>query len=291
LSSSRRTPPPSDRQARPTSGAGASASRGSTPRRRAAPPRKPFLERNRTRLLVLGAAVALIVVGGFAVSAATSPAYACDVLWTPGPTASPAPSATERLGYVQPDMGRDHINPGTTVRYPFCPPASGKHINQTTEGPIRPGVYGPNDKATPEGWIHNLEHGALVLLYKCPGADACTDAGQNTLKQLYATFPNGPRCDTPKGIIGPIFARFDDMAWPYAALLWGQVMPMESLDTQRVVDFFLQQGERYNPEQQCQAPSPSPAPTATPGPSASPAPSAAGSAAPSTGPSTGPNPS
>lgn len=288
MTSSRRSPQSGGRPDRSTRrGAGQEGRNGTPPPPKAGGTRSPqrsrrpittrrsFLERNRSRLVVAAGVAALVLVGAFVYVAATTPAYACGTLWTPAPTASPAPGATQRLGYVQDDMGRNHVQEGTTVTYALCPPASGNHVNITGEGPIRPGVYGPQDKATPEGWIHNLEHGGLVLLYKCPGADACTDAGQAALRQLYQSWPNSPICGLQPGVVGPIFARFDDMKWPYAALLWNQVLPLDSLDTQTILAFFQQQGERYNPEKQCAAPSPTPgassAPTGSPAATAAPA--------------------
>jgi hypothetical protein len=56
-----------------------------------------------------------------------------------------------------------------------------------------------------------------------------------------------------------VITRFDDMAFPYAALVWGQVMPLDTFDAERVKAFFLQQAERTNPEPQCPPPSPTPA--------------------------------
>ena len=236
-----------------------------------------MLQRNRGRLLWGLAGLALIGVASLAILNATSAPYACASQWTPAPAASPAPGATPRLGIVQPDAGRDHISLGSFVRYALCPPASGNHVNAQGEGPIRPGVYGPDDLATPQGWIHNLEHGGLVLLYRCKdSAAACTDDGQAALKQFSAAFPNSPVCNVPRGVVGPVVTRFDDMAWPYAAIVWGIVLPLDSLDTAQIEAFFAQQGERTNPEPYpgCVKPTPTPAPTDTPGPSASSGPSA-----------------
>jgi len=177
---------------------------------------------------------------------------------------------------MQDDMGRTHVAVGTKVTYTFCPPASGKHYNEAgVAGPIPPKLYGPNEKWAPQNWIHNLEHGALVLLYKCPG-DACTDAGQATLRSLYASFPNSPICNVPPGGggIGPVFARFDDMQFAYAALVWDEVLPLDTLDTATIEAFWAQQGERTNPEKQCAEPTATPGPTGTPAPTDSAAPTA-----------------
>ncbi len=244
-------------------------------------PKTSFVSRNRSRILGLVAVVAVAGMAGLAFLNATSPAYACTSQWTPAPTSEPAPDATQRLGYAQTDISRDHVTLGAFVRYALCPPATGNHYNAQGEGPVRPGVYGPDDQATPQGWIHNLEHGGLVLLYRCTDSDtACTDTGQAALQQFNATFPNSPVCNLPAGGVGPIIARFDLMNWPYAALLWGLVLPLDSLDTGQVAAFFAQQGERTNPEQLCARPTPTPEPTGTPGPTAAPTATPAPTAAP-----------
>ena len=235
-----------------------------------------FFERHRRLLLSLLAVVAIGGVVVFAYGAATAPAYACTTIWQPEVTPPPAADATPRLGYVEPQMERTHVQPGDFVRYGYCPPASGKHINLPGSlGPIPPKVYGPDNRILPQNWIHNLEHGGLVVLYRCEGSNACTDEGQDAFRAFYADFPNSPICNIPPGGSGlsPVIARFEEMAWPYAALLWGQVLPLESFDTAQILAFFQQQGERSNPEKLCAAPTPTPAPTGTPGPSTTPAPS------------------
>ncbi len=229
----------------------------------------------------------------------------------PGPSASAAPSVAPTTpptaapvtppppGYVQMDQGAGHVDVGTTVRYPSCPPASGRHYNGVNVGPIRGGFYGLNDPAAPPGWVHNLEHGAIVLLYRCetPGSDqlaeACTDAGQQALRDMLARWPAGPQCGTAPGPLTPVIARFDDMARPYAAIVWDVILPLDTLDEAAIFDFYAQRGERFNPEPQCADATPTPGPTSAGGPSASPAASAAspapsGAASPGASPGTSP---
>lgn len=235
-----------------------------------------FVQRYRTAIVVIAAVAGVALLSAFVFASAAQPAYACSTIWTPQPTASPAPSATPNLGYVQPDMGRDHVSVGTKVTYTYCAPASGSHDNASGSGPIPARVYGPGDNANPEGWIHNLEHGALVLLYQGASAGA-TIEGQAQLKAFYDAFPNSPRCGFAKGQIGPIIARFDDMSTPFQAILWGRVLPLQTFDQAQILAFWNQWGERTNPEDQC--PSVPRAPTTSSAPASSAAPS--GSAAPS----------
>jgi hypothetical protein len=237
------------------------------------------MERFRGPLITVGVLGAIALLGVFFVFSATAKTYACGQIWQPAPTASPAPGASPQLGYVQPDMGASH-NVGSPQTYAYCPPASGNHINNPPNGPIPGRVYGPDDYAQPTGWVHNLEHGARVLLYKCPGP-GCDDAAQAQLKTLFQQLPNAPGC-------GTVIARFDDMAWPYAAIVWDRVLPLQTLDTAQITAFFSQYAQKTNPERtQCPPPSASPGPSASAGASGS-APasvSPSGSAAPSASPS------
>jgi len=271
------------------------AARATRRSRRPAPRSATFLERNRTRLIYAIGVIVFALLAGIAYLNFTRPAYACGSIWSPtaAPSVAPAtpnasgevPSAPP-IGYVQPDMGHLHVDQGTTVRFTNCPPASGKHYNATGAGPIAAGVYGPEDQTVPGGWLHNMEHGGLVLLYKCPGP-ACDDAGQQALKNLYEEWPNSPVCDAPRGSLGnlPVFTRFDEMDVPYMALVWDVTLPMQELDRDLILQFFAQRGEQYNPEKFCAAPTPTPAPTPTSGPTDTPvptstAPAPTGSAAP-----------
>ncbi len=142
--------------------------------------------------MIVAALAGVALLSVFVFTSAAQPAYACSTIWTPDPTASPAAGATPALGYVQPDMGHDHVGTGTKVTYTYCAPASGKHINVAGQGPIAARVYGPTDNVIPQGWIHNLEHGGLVILYQgsSPGATA---EGQAELKALLGGLSAGRR--------------------------------------------------------------------------------------------------
>jgi hypothetical protein len=264
--------------ARPTSGGGTAHRAGRRERARVVQ-RRSFIERYRTWLIaaVVVATVAVVGVGVFA--AATQPAYACSNVWGPDPTAAPSGGASPQPGYVQPDMGNTHVEQGSQVRYTYCPPASGRHYIGAEIGPIPARLYGPGDGVIPQGWVHNLEHGGLVILYRDPDAD------QAALRALYDAVPESPLCGFPPGgqSPGPVIARFEQMAWPYAALVWDRVLPMESLDQAAILDFYARYGEQTNPEKLCGAPSPSG--PAEPGGSPSASPSESPSASPSESPS------
>jgi hypothetical protein len=218
---------------------------------------EPALQRLRTPILALVVIAAIAGVSLFVLTSATAPAYACTTV------DSVQPAASGQLGQVQPDMGSQHVQSGDKVTYPVCPPASGKHLNKPGFGPLKPKVYGPDDQSIPNGWIHNLEHGGLVLLYSCDRG-ACDDAGLTALETFDTGFPTSAICALPAGTVGPVVARFEQMPTRYAALVWNRVLYLDTLDTQQVYDFFSKYGERVSdgrfvapPEPQCAVPSPS----------------------------------
>ncbi len=215
-------------------------------------------------------AAAVVIVGAFAFASATAASYSCTNQWVPEPTASPVPGASPEPGYAQPLMGASH-NVANPQVYTNCPPASGPHFNITGQGPIRPGYYAPDSGAVPMGWIHNLEHGALVLAYRCAQGDDCSDTTQQQLKAFYNSFPDtSPICGIPKGAVGPVIVRFDQMAYPFAAIVWGRVLPLQTLDTNAIQAFWNAWGDRTFPERgTCPYPGGSPSPGASAGPSGS----------------------
>jgi hypothetical protein len=237
-----------------------------------------FFERYRTVIILVAAIAGVALLSAFVFASAAQPAYACSTIWTPSPTPPPAAGATPDLGYVQPDMGRDHAAVGDKVTYTYCAPASGSHYNKPgTAGPIPARVYSPSDNVIPQGWIHNLEHGGMVLLYTGTSTGA-TPEGQAQLRAFYDAFPPGPVCGTSKGLVGPVIARFDQTSTPFQAIVWGRVLPLDTLDTDKILAFWNQWGERTNPEPQCTAPSAAPS-------AAAPSAAAPSAAAPSTAPS------
>lgn len=237
-----------------------------------------FMERYRTPLIVVAAILGVALISVFVLFSASQPAYACSTIWSPSPTPSPKPGATPALGYVQPDMGHVHAAPGEKVTYTYCAPASGTHYNVSGRGPIAARVYGPGDSVIPQGWIHNLEHGGLVILYKTTSAGA-TPEGQAQMRAFFQAFPPATDC-------GPVIASFDQMSTPFQAILWGRVLPLETFDEAQIKAFWNQWGGLTNPEPLCPTPnsrtSPSPGVSAAPSDSAAPSPSTTPSASPAT---------
>ena len=268
--------------------------RRQTQRRRPEPETR--LQRYRTLIIAVVVVAVVVGVSAFVFTSASSATYACgsiDTVQTP---------AQGEVGQIQPDQGHLHVNTGDKITYPVCPPASGKHINRSGFGPLKPNVYGPDDSSAPNGWVHNLEHGGLVLLYSCDKG-ACDAASLDALKAFSAGFPNSAICDLPAGVVGPVVARFEQMPTRYAALVWDRAFYLDALDPQAIYDFYLKYGEKVTsdgswitpPEPQCNPPSPSPAasesaPAVSPSaPAVSPSAPAASPSAPAVSPAASPS--
>lgn len=261
-------------------------------------PRQTFLERYRSAIVTIAAVAVVAVAVGIVFLGSTSPAYACANVFSPSPTPPLAPGSSDRLGFFQEDMANSHVvSPPQT--YLYCPPASGNHYNGSGIGPIQPRVYKPEDKVGPANWVHNLEHGGLVVLYRndSPGATA---AGLQAFRDFSSALPPSPICKVATGQASPVVARFDDMPHPYAALVWDRVFYLDTWDPALVTKFYLTESERLDsegalvtpPEKAC-SPEPSIDPNASvaPSPAASAPASVAPSVAPSAAPSANPQPS
>jgi hypothetical protein len=234
----------------------------STTSLRSAPPRRPFFERYRGVILGI-TVVAILAVGvAFLFAGAAQPAYACTSTLAPATPAVAAPGATPRLGQVTRDLGRAHVATGQRVAYEFCPPTSGPHYNDARYGPIATRFYGADDRTDPQGWIHNLEHGMMTVLYRCP--EGCDEAAQAALRALQAQLPASPLCAFP-ATSSVVVTRFDELPTPYAAVVWDRVYLLDALDVSAIATFQQQSADR-GPEPQCDNALPGASPSTSPTP-------------------------
>lgn len=208
--------------------------------------RSPEPERQRlpwVRLILIGVVVVGVVglVGLAFLNSATARAYTCDELLTP-----PADTASD--GFTPDSLGSQHVGVGTKIRYGFCPPTSGGHYNAAGVGPLRPAFYGPDSEAGPGGWVHNLEHGYVVALYRCEDG-ACPSDDQ--LRALRSFAANGPptqgaaACGYRSKVL---VARFDEMATPYALLAWDRALLLDGFDATVARDFASRAIDTTAPE-------------------------------------------
>ena len=252
----------------------AGRTRSRRPERRAAP-QQGLLERYSSLLIIGVGVVGVLIIGFFLFQGSTRAAYECVSQLTPGPVESltpqpatptpditlspspadspqtspdaspspeptPTPERTPRLGFTTSDLGRVHArDPGQTLRYGFCPPTSGDHFNVGGVGPINAGLYPPAQERHPGGWVHNLEHGYVVALYRCPSPDDCpTDAELQLLRQFTEQAP--PSAVAPQCGSQVIAARFDGMNSPFALVAWGRALLLDEFDLDTALTFAEQ---------------------------------------------------
>jgi hypothetical protein len=165
----------------------------------------------------------------------TGKTYECDSQLEPSAAQTADPNA---LGFVTDDLGQGHVQ-GGAIRYAYCPPASGSHYSGT-RGPIRSAVYPASSEQAPGGWVHNLEHGAVVVLYRCPsgeldGEDCATSGEMTEMRAWFEAAPVVNNC--PKQAI---VARFDDMATRFAVLSWNRALLVDTFDLAQASAFAQQ---------------------------------------------------
>lgn len=131
-----------------------------------------------------------------------------------------------------PDEGGGHVEIGIPIGYKHYPPSSGTHYGTTLP------QLGFFDQTWPEGyWLHNLEHGDIVVLYNCP--EDCPDL-KAKLRALIDKAPQR-RCPTPKLIIMPYS---QGMTTPITTIAWGKQLDLAEYDEKAILDFYKRYEDR-----------------------------------------------
>jgi hypothetical protein len=87
--------------------------------------------------------------------------------------------------------------------------------------------------------VHNLEHGYIVALYRCPNDQDCpSDAELAEMRRFFDEAPTSafaPNC--PDKVI---VARFDQMQTRFALLAWGRALLLDDFDVDTAKTFAQQ---------------------------------------------------
>lgn len=101
--------------------------------------------------------------------------------------------------------GQEHVREGSEVAWMSDPPHSGPHYPSWE-------LWGEHDSTVPRGnWVHNLEHGGIVLSYRC--ADPC-EAELEVLRDVVAQRPELRILLTPDPFL-PGSERFAAISWTW----------------------------------------------------------------------------
>src|SRR5262249_16958057 len=119
-----------------------------------------------------------------------------------------------------------HVDEGAPLTYAHRPPSSGMHYG-TLPQPQEYRMY--DTPLTPGRWVHMLEHGAVVVLYR---QDLCDNA---CVQQLGTFYDGAPRSTLVGGIRHLAITPYQDMDHAIAVVAWGYIDEMDQVDTDRIM--------------------------------------------------------
>jgi hypothetical protein len=196
-------------------------------------------KRKRLLQIVGGAAVAAVVVVGVVLAAAGGGSG------KNRPSEADVTSAAKAAGCVYktfPNEGRGHVTQTLTAAdYKTNPPTSGNH-NPT---PAPDGLYPPGNEPAVENWVHTLEHGRVLLMYK-PGAP---QANVGALQKLYEE----PVLDSGKSYHMVLMQNNTNMPFQTAAVVWQHYVGCKDASPASIVamrkfrDRYVDKGPEFIP--------------------------------------------
>jgi hypothetical protein len=188
----------------------------------------------RTRNIVIAVFVVLIVGGTGALYFLTNP---------PSFLTGNNSSTQAGAAYDVADEGHNHVPDGTKVAYKHQPPSSGDHYSSNL-GPLPWNTY--KNPVQPESFVHNLEHGGVVLVYRCSGAE-CDDMykqAQDVFSKLPPKLaPVNPQAGKQIQEVKFLSTPDPDMAPKVAMLAWNKEQDMNSIDLATIQAFYTQYGD------------------------------------------------
>jgi hypothetical protein len=104
------------------------------------------------------------------------------------------------------------------IDYPDTPPASGPH-----NGTCWADWGALETEVPPERWVHNLEHGGVVFLYRC---DEGCEADLGVLRELVSAHPR------------TLLTSYAELPTRFAAISWGVRMLSDCLDRAAFEAFY-----------------------------------------------------
>jgi hypothetical protein len=132
-----------------------------------------------------------------------------------------------------PLLAPQHVAIGSDITWSSNPPSSGPHY------PIW-AAYRAYTTPVPRGYyLHDEEHGGLVLLYNCAAGPIDCNEIQAKLQQVSDALPDDPLCiQRAQGVRVRVVITPDPLLdVPVAAATWGWTYRAECFDLQSLVDF------------------------------------------------------
>lgn len=141
-----------------------------------------------------------------------------------------------------PEQGAIHVDTDASITWNSNPPSSGNHF------PIW-ARWGVHSEQVPRGYyVHNEEHGGVILLYRCSAPDCAQIRSQ--LETFVSTLPGEPQCAS-SGVARRVILTEDPLIpTPIAAAAWGYVYTADCFDEPSLRAFVTARIGR-GPEQVC----------------------------------------
>ena len=126
-----------------------------------------------------------------------------------------------------------HVPIGTNVVYDSNPPSSGSHY------PVWAAFQSFTAPVDRRYYVHDLEHGAIVFLYKCDKPTGCPDIAAELQKAADA-LPDDPICDKANGVrVRAVITPDPLLDVPVAAASWGWTYKAQCVDLPTLKQFAL----------------------------------------------------
>jgi len=173
----------------------------------------------------------LLIIVGVLAAAALAISITALYLYNSTPRHLTFQPVAQDVGQVVPDEGRQHVQAGTQVTYQHQPPTSGSHYSQAGIAPVAWQTIGT---LQPEVWVHNLEHGGVVVLYNCPSG--CDDLQKQLTTYVNSIVPPEPQYGEYKVIMSPYS---EGMGTHKVALLaWDRIEFLDVYDQANITTFY-----------------------------------------------------
>ena len=185
--------------------------------------------RDRRNLFITGGILAVLAAGIFGVAL-----YLNHQAQVSAANRLPFQTVSGTIGTVVPDEGpANHITPGTNWNYKFYPPTSGPHWLVPGSAPS---PWQTVDQTLAEGqFVHNLEHGGIVILYNCPSGSDCTTLKNQLQNYVTNVAPLDPQFGEVKIVLTPYSRGMDKKV---ALLAWHYVQFLDGYDQAAITRFY-----------------------------------------------------
>jgi hypothetical protein len=173
----------------------------------------------------------LLIIVGVLAAAALAIAVTALYLYNSTPRHLTFQPVAQDVGQVVPSEGQQHVQAGTQVTYQHQPPTSGSHYSQAGVAPVAWQTIGT---LQPEVWVHNLEHGGIVVLYNCPSG--CDDLQKQLTTYVNSIVPAEPQFGEYKIILSPYSQGMG--THKVALLAWDRIEFLDGYDQARITQFY-----------------------------------------------------